>query len=75
MQCTIRDVKKFFSIFECFKIKYVDDCEEQARDFLNSIYEKDHRELDELMNQKQWEYQTNINEETSAAAVSLFVLL
>ena len=47
-----------------------DDCEEHARQWLDEEYEIDHRKLDEEYVQKDWEYQTNINDQTSAASVS-----
>ena len=47
-----------------------DDCEEHARQWLDEEYEIDHRKLDEEYVQKDWEYQTNINPQTSAASVS-----
>jgi hypothetical protein len=47
-----------------------DDCEEHARKWLDEEYEIDHRKLDEEYVQKDWEYQTNINDQTSAASVS-----
>jgi hypothetical protein len=34
------------------------------------VYEVEHRALDEVAGQKDWEYSTNINEETAAAAVT-----
>jgi hypothetical protein len=36
---------------------------------LDEVYEKEHRALDENAGQKDWEYSTNINEETAAASV------
>ena len=47
-----------------------EDDEEQAQQWLDEVYEIEHRALDEVYVQKDWEYQTNINDETSAAAVS-----
>ena len=37
---------------------YTDDCEDQARNFLDTVYETEteHGERDELMYQKQWEH-------------------
>ena len=37
---------------------------------MDEEYEIDHRKLDEEYVQKDWEYQTNINAQTSAASVS-----
>ena len=50
----------------------LDICEKQdeARQWLDNEYEKDHRILDEESGQKEWEYQTNISDETAAASVS-----
>ena len=45
------------------------DCETVARTWLDEVYEKEHRDLDENAGQKDWEYSTNINEETAAASV------
>ena len=50
-----------------------DDCEEHARQWLDEEYEVDHRKLDEEYVQKDWEYQTNINDQTSAASVSCII--
>ena len=50
-----------------------EDCEDHARQWLDEVYEKEHRKLEEEYVQKDWEYQTNINDETSAAAVSVIV--
>ena len=47
------------------------DCEAEARAWLEEVYEKEHRALDEVAGQKDWEYSTNINEETAAASVSM----
>ncbi len=41
-----------------------------ARNWIDNVYEVEHRALDELVGQKEWEYQTNINDDTSAASVS-----
>ena len=40
-----------------------------AEKWINEEYESRHRELDEALGQKDWEYNTNINEETSNASV------
>jgi hypothetical protein len=45
------------------------DCEDEAKAWLDEMYESNHLELDELVAQKEWEYQTNINDETSVASV------
>ena len=50
-----------------------EDCEDHARQWLDEVYEKEHRKLEEEYVQKDWEYQTNINDETSAAAVSVIL--
>ena len=46
------------------------DCEDDARAWLDQVYEIEHRALDEMVGQKDWEYSTNINEQTAAASVS-----
>ena len=49
----------------------LDDCSDEnlVKNWLDNVYEIEHRELDELVGQKEWEYQTNINDETAAASV------
>ncbi len=46
------------------------DCESHAKEWLDQVYEKEHRALDEQAGQKDWEYSTNINDQTAEAAVS-----
>lgn len=57
---------------EC--IGWAGDCEDEAKKWLDEVYEKDHRELDQEVGQKEWEYQTWITDANSDASVisSLF---
>ena len=50
------------------------DCEDEARAWLDEVYEIEHRFLDEMVGQKDWEYSTNINEQTAAASVNFLFL-
>lgn len=45
------------------------DCEAAARDWLDNVYEVEHRALDEAAVQADWVYNTNINQENSDASV------
>ena len=45
--------------------------EEQAKDWLDNVYTPTHTEYDLNSTQAAWEYYTNINDQTSAASVSL----
>ncbi len=51
---------------------FKDDIDEEcvARQWLDK-YEMEHMKLDEELGQKDWEYYTNINDETSAASVRM----
>ena len=58
---------KVFSMF-------LDDCsfdyvEEQAKDWLENVYSPTNFKYNINATQKSWEYNTNINDETSAAKV------
>ena len=58
---------KIFSMF-------TDDCsfdyvEEQAKDWLENVYSPTNFKYNINATQKSWEYNTNINDETSAAKV------
>jgi hypothetical protein len=46
------------------------ECESVARDWLDNVYEPEMRVLTEIYVQKEWEYNTNINDLTAQAAVS-----
>ena len=52
------------------EVAKVDEVDEFAE--VDEVYEVEHRALDEAAGQKDWEYSTNINEDTAAAAVSWF---
>ena len=53
---------------------YLGDCESDAQKVLDEVYEVEHRKLDEEYNQKEWEYQTNINDDTAATSVIQFIV-
>lgn len=48
------------------------ECEDEARQWLNLIYEVEYRQLLEVATQRDWEYNTNINQENADASVRSF---
>ena len=66
----------FESTISDFFIFLADDCsddyiEEQAKHWLEKVYSPTNFEYNINATQKSWEYNTNINDETSAAKVNV----
>ena len=48
---------------------FSEECEAAAKDWLDNTYEEEYRLLLETWTQRDWEYNTNINDDTAAASV------
>jgi hypothetical protein len=55
--------------FYTFVLCLIAECEAEAEQWLDQVYEVEYRALLEPAIQKDWEYNTNVTDENAAAAV------